>query len=118
MTIAALEALCSPSEKLCLIKIKSLASCLSGGTKEKGISQNCQLMARKLSSHSLRFSKLTVLLWMMAFVCSSHHLLILIFLRSETKQNTGIISVQLRKFRIISTEWQKQLDGLLMKLIT
>ena len=68
-----------------------LASCLSCETMKKGIIQNVQfLWTTQVSCRSLKYSKLTVLLWIMAFVCPSHHLLALISAHSVTGNSDRI----------------------------
>ena len=59
------------------------------------------LWTTRLSSRSLRFSKLTVLLWMVVFVCPSHHLLTLYFFCVVIPSKRLGLSVltQLQKFR-------------------
>ena len=55
------------------------------------------LWTTRLSSHSLGFLKLTVLLWMMAIVCALYHLLALIFYVLMPSKRLGLSVLSYRK---------------------
>ena len=101
MTIAILEVLCPPSERLShRVKIQTcLGSCLLAETMKKGVIQNCHFMNHKAFNSKPRVFEINS-----SVVDDGSHLPLTspagpYFLCGHAKQKTGIISTQLQEVR-------------------